>query len=116
MKSTPATANDPSGLQPYGIYPTGAGYISIGAIGGPFLRLKQVVPGLDQEQLQQRRDRPRRGDQATPGVDWLADRRRGRGLNRYLTLNNIPCSKVMAAPYIARNPHHRARGMLLELD
>ena len=48
----PRTGNDdPSGLQPYGVFPTAEGHLAIGAVGGPFLRLKEVVPGLDRDDL-----------------------------------------------------------------
>ena len=108
--------NDPSGLQPYGIYPTGDGYITIGAIGGPFLRLKQVVPGLDLDNLQTVVDQIVHAEEIRQlVVDWLADRSADEA-EQILNAHNIPCSKVMAAPDIARNPHYRAREMLIEWD
>ena len=113
----PRTGNDdPSGLQPYGVYPTRDGYISIGAIGGPFLRLKQVVPGLDQDKLQTVVDQIVHVDEIKQlVVDWLADRSADEA-EQVLNAHNIPCSKVMAAPDIARHPHYRAREMLIEWD
>jgi crotonobetainyl-CoA:carnitine CoA-transferase CaiB-like acyl-CoA transferase len=108
--------NDPSGLQPYGIYPTGDGYISIGAMGGPFLRLKQVVPGLDQDKLQTIVDQIVHAEEIRQlVVDWLADRSADEA-QQILNAHNIPCSKVMAVSDIARNPHYRAREMLIEWD
>jgi len=113
----PRTGNeDPSGLQPYGVFPTADGYLSIGAIGGPFLRLKQVVPGLDQDKLQTVVDQIVHADEIRQlVVAWLADRTADEA-DAVLTAHNIPCSKVMAAPDIARHPHYRARDMLIEWD
>jgi crotonobetainyl-CoA:carnitine CoA-transferase CaiB-like acyl-CoA transferase len=108
--------NDPSGLQPYGVYPTRDGYISIGAVGGPFLRLKQVVPDLDQDKLQTVVDQIVHAEEIRQlVVDWLADRSADEA-EQVLNAHNIPCSKVMAAPDIARHPHYRAREMLIEWD
>ena len=72
----PRTGNDdPSGLQPYGVYPTAEGYLSIGAIGGPFLRLKEVVPGLDQDRLRTVVDQiVHAAEIRRLVVAWLADR------------------------------------------
>ncbi len=113
----PRTGNDdPSGLQPYGVYPTGDGYISIGAIGGPFLRLKQVVPGLDRDDLQTVVDQIVHAEEIKRlVVDWLAGRTADEA-ERVLTARNIPCSKVMTVPDIARHPHYRARDMLIEWE
>lgn len=113
----PRTGNhDPSGLQPYGVYPTGDGYLSIGAIGGPFLRLKKVVPGLDQDKLQTVVDQIVHAEEIERlVVAWLADRSADEA-EQVLTAHDIPCSKVMTAPDIARHPHYRARDMLIEWD
>jgi crotonobetainyl-CoA:carnitine CoA-transferase CaiB-like acyl-CoA transferase len=113
----PRTGNDdPSGLQPYGVYPTGEGYISIGAMGGPFLRLKQIVPGLDQEKLQTVVDQIVYADEIKQlVVTWLADLT-AKEAEQILNSRNIPCSKVMTAPDIARDPHYRAREMIIEWD
>jgi crotonobetainyl-CoA:carnitine CoA-transferase CaiB-like acyl-CoA transferase len=108
--------NDPSGLQPYGIYPTADGYLSIGAIGGPFLRLKEVVPGLDQDRLQTVVDQIVHADEIRRlVVDWLADRTATEA-EQVLNAHDIPCSKVMTAPDIADDPHYRAREMLIEWE
>ena len=111
----PRTGNDdPSGLQPYGIYPTGEGYISIGAIGGPFLRLKEVVPGLNQDKLQTVVDQIVHAKEIKElVVDWLAGQTADEA-EQTLNAHNIPCSKVMTVPDIARHPHYRAREMLIE--
>ena len=113
----PRTGNsDPSGLQPYGIYPTREGYLSIGAIGGPFLRLKAVVPGLDQDKLRTVVDQIVYAAEIRQlVVDWLADRTADEA-EQVLNAHDIPCSKVMTAPDIARHPHYRARDMLIEWD
>jgi crotonobetainyl-CoA:carnitine CoA-transferase CaiB-like acyl-CoA transferase len=113
----PRTGNDdPSGLQPYGIYPTADGYISIGAIGGPFLRLKEVVPGLDQDKLQTVVDQIVYAAEIKElVVDWLAGRTADEA-EQTLNAHDIPCSKVMTARDIARHPHYRAREMLIEWD
>jgi crotonobetainyl-CoA:carnitine CoA-transferase CaiB-like acyl-CoA transferase len=113
----PRTGNDdPSGLQPYGIYPTGEGYISIGAIGGPFLRLKEVVPGLNQDKLQTVVDQIVHAKEIKElVVDWLAGQTADEA-EQTLNAHNIPCSKVMTVPDIARHPHYRAREMLIEWD
>ena len=89
----PRTGNvDPSGLQPYGIYPTREGYLSIGAIGGPFLRLKEVVPGLDQDKLQTVVDQIVHAAEIKElVVAWLADRTADEA-EKVLNAHNIPCS------------------------
>jgi crotonobetainyl-CoA:carnitine CoA-transferase CaiB-like acyl-CoA transferase len=103
-------------LQPYGIYPTADGYLSIGAIGGPFLRLKEVVPGLDQDRLQTVVDQIVHADEIRRlVVDWLADRTATEA-EQVLNAHDIPCSKVMTAPDIADDPHYRAREMLIEWE
>lgn len=108
--------NDPSGLQPYGIYPTADGYLSIGAIGGPFLRLKEVVPGLDQDKLQTVVDQIVHAAEIKDlVVAWLAGRPADEA-EQILNAHNIPCSKVMTAPDIARHPHYAARDMLIEWE
>jgi crotonobetainyl-CoA:carnitine CoA-transferase CaiB-like acyl-CoA transferase len=108
--------NDPSGVQPYGIYPTADGWISIGAIGGPFLRLKEVVPGLDQDRLQTVVDQIVHADEIRHlVVEWLADRTAAEA-EQELNARDIPCSRVMTAPDIAADPHYRAREMLIEWD
>lgn len=113
----PRTGNDdPSGLQPYGVYPTADGYLSIGAIGGPFLRLKPLVPGLDRDDLRTVVDQIVHADEIRRlVVAWLADKTADEA-ERILTGHQVPCSKVMTAPDIARHPHYRAREMLLEWD
>jgi len=113
----PRTGNsDPSGLQPYGIYPTRVGYISIGAIGGPFLRLKSVVPGLDQDKLQTVVDQIVHAEEIRQlVVAWLAGHTADEA-EQVLTAHDIPCSKVMTAPDIARHPHYKARDMIIEWD
>ena len=113
----PRTGNDdPSGVQPYGVYPAREGHISIGAIGGPFLRLKSIVPGLDQDKLQTVVDQIVYADEIKEHVvAWLA------GLSadeaeQILNSHNIPCSKVMTVHDIAANPHYQARDMVIEWE
>ncbi|MGO8872932.1 MAG: CaiB/BaiF CoA transferase family protein [Acidimicrobiales bacterium] len=113
----PRTGNDdPSGVQPYGIYPTKVGYISIGALGGPFLRLKSVVPGLDHERLQTVVDQIVYADEIKRCVTaWLADLTADEAV-QILTSLNIPSSKVMDIRDIAADPHYRARDMIIEWE
>ena len=75
-----------------------------------------MVPGLDQDKLQTVVDQIVHADEIKQlVVDWLADRSADEA-EQVLNAHNIPCSKVMAAPDIARHPHYRAREMLIEWD
>ena len=113
----PRTGNDdPSGVQPYGIYPTREGYVSIGAIGGPFLRLKTVVPGLDQDHLQTVVDQIVHAEEIRGCMTaWLADLTADEAV-RVLTSLDIPSSKVMDVADIIADPHYRAREMIMEWE
>ena len=113
----PRTGNDdPSGVQPYGIYPTREGYVSIGALGGPFLRLKSVVPGLDQERLQTVVDQIVYADEIKQCVTaWLADLTADEAV-KILSALDIPSSKVMDIRDVAADPHYRARDMIIEWE
>lgn len=113
----PRTGNDdPSGVQPYGIYPAKNGYIGIGALGGPFLRLKSVVPGLDQDRLQTVVDQIVYADEIKQCVTaWLADLTADEAVQVLASLD-IPSCKVMDMQDIAADPHYRARDMIIEWE
>jgi crotonobetainyl-CoA:carnitine CoA-transferase CaiB-like acyl-CoA transferase len=113
----PRTGNDdPSGIQPYGVYSTKEGFLSIGALGGPFLRLKSVVPGLDQERFQTVVDQIVYADEIKQCVTaWLADLTADEAV-QILNSLNIPSSKVMDIRDIASDPHYRARDMIVDWE
>jgi crotonobetainyl-CoA:carnitine CoA-transferase CaiB-like acyl-CoA transferase len=107
---------DPAGWHPYGVYPTKEGYICIGAVGGPFLRIKKLVPGLDQDRFQTMADQTTYGDEIKGLVEaWLADLTADEA-EAVLSANAIPCSKVMTMGDIATNKHYQARDMIIEWE
>lgn len=107
---------DPIGWHPYGVYPTKDGYIAIGAVGGPFLRMKKVVPGLDQDKYQTLEDQATYGQEIKEIVEgWLSGITSDE-VDRILTDNKVPCSKVMTMPDIAESRHYQLRDMLIEWD
>jgi L-carnitine CoA-transferase len=107
---------DPAGWHPYGVYPTKQGYICIGAVGGPFLRMKKVVPGLDQDKLMTLADQTQYGDEIKALVEaWLSELTADEA-ERILVANAIPCSKVMTMPEIAKSKHYEARDMIIEWE
>lgn len=107
---------DPSGVHPYGVYPTKDGYIAIGAAGGPFLRLKKVVPGLDQDKFQTVMDQIAHSEEIRDVLlAWLAEKTADEA-DALLTANGVPCSKVMTIEDITTNDHYRARDMIVEWE
>ncbi len=114
----PRTGNsDPSGLQPYGIYPTRRGLhqhrgdrrpVPPAEGGRPRSR-----PGPSSGPSSTRSSTPTRSSSSV--VAWLAERTADEA-EQVLNAHDIPCSKVMTAPDIARHPHYRARDMIIEWD
>jgi crotonobetainyl-CoA:carnitine CoA-transferase CaiB-like acyl-CoA transferase len=105
---------DPSGAHPYGVYPTKDGWLCIGAVGGPFQRLKKLVPALDQDKYQTMVDQITYGQEIREHLEaWLAERT---SEEAELALNavKVPSSRVMTMNDIATNPHYKARDMIIE--
>jgi len=107
---------DPAGWHPYGVYPTKDGYLSIGAVGGPFQRMKKLVPGLDLDKYQTLTDQTVYGEEIKALVEaWLSELNSDEA-EAILTANKIPASKVMGMDDIAKHPHYAARDMIIEWE
>lgn len=119
MKGKPGTRNGnltSGGLQPFGIYKCSDCYISVAATGPAYERIRQVIPGLDDDKFKGMKGQIIYGDEIRDlTVAWLSDKT-GEEVEKILNDVNVPASRVMDLPAMVENPLYQARDMFIEWE
>jgi crotonobetainyl-CoA:carnitine CoA-transferase CaiB-like acyl-CoA transferase len=113
------SGNKAQGFQPLDSFQTSDGWVVMGALSEVYKRLLQAI-GLDPNDP--RWEAARTNLESMEGIEfdallrgWLAERTTS-DVVRILNEAQVPCSAIMSAEDIAKNPHYQARGMHIEWD